>query len=119
MVYYGTQELIACSYDNPEDRELVDYVDVNIVRKVNPMTTLPQVIHQLATDPAFRAKVAAGDPQVLAGLPPEEQALLLTLRHLLALSPQALARRMTDPASPTPNWPAFLPPRGQPHTLKR
>lgn len=72
------------------------------------MTTLPHVIHQLATDPAFRAKVAAGDPETLAGLTPEEQAALLSLRHLLALSPQVLARRMTAPDLPTPNWPASL-----------
>lgn len=78
------------------------------------MTTLPHVIHQLATDPAFRAKVVAADPEALAGLSPEEQELLLSLRHRLALSPQTLARRMTDPDSPTPNWPAALAPRAQP-----
>jgi hypothetical protein len=80
------------------------------------MPTLPHVIHQLATDPAFRAKVAAGAPEVLAGLPPEEQELLLSLRHRLALSPQALVRCMTDPASPLPNWPAPLAPRKQPRS---
>lgn len=65
------------------------------------MTTLPHVIHQLATDPAFRVKVAAADPEALAGLTQEEQAALLDLCQLLELPPhQLLARLRTADAAP-------------------
>jgi len=80
------------------------------------MPPLPPFLPPFSPYPAFRAKVAAGAPEVLAGLPPEEQELLLSLRHRLALSPQALVRCMTDPASPLPNWPAPLAPRKQPRS---
>jgi len=68
------------------------------------MTTLPHVIHQLATDPAFRAKVAAADPQALGGLTQEEREALLTLRHLLALPPQEFLARIRTSADAPLGW---------------
>ena len=68
------------------------------------MTTLPHVIHQLATDPVFRAKVAAADPEALNGLTDEEREALLSLRHLLALPAHELLARIRTSADVSLGW---------------
>lgn len=65
------------------------------------MSSLERTVYLAVTDPVSRAKVAAANPQALAGLTQEEQAALLDLCQLLELPPhQLLARLRTADAAP-------------------
>lgn len=71
------------------------------------MNTFERIAHLAAAEPAFRQALATDPQAALAAqglaLSVEEMAAISNLRHLLAISPQALAARLLSAYEPI-NW---------------